>query len=123
MTDAPARSNDRDAARLGALLAAATLLPAAPAEAGTLYGFSSVFQQVYAIDTTTGAATLVGSLPPGENLGGSPGAGAREICGKVLTAHPCILLPRDRDIVPFRFLGPGVIPIPPAEPLPTEERA
>jgi hypothetical protein len=33
-----------------------------PAPAGTLYGFSDVFNQIYAIDTATGAATIVGML-------------------------------------------------------------
>jgi hypothetical protein len=52
------------------LVAAGLLVPTPPAQAGTLYGFSDVFNQVYAIDTATGAATLVGTLPPVDNMAG-----------------------------------------------------
>ena len=51
-------------------LAAALALLAQPASAGELYAVSQVFDEVYVVDTTTGAVTLISGVPPGDNLSG-----------------------------------------------------
>jgi DNA-binding beta-propeller fold protein YncE len=50
------------------LVAVALLVPAPLVQAGTLYGFSDVFNQVYAIDTATGLATVIGGGDIGDIL-------------------------------------------------------
>lgn len=57
------------------------LLLAPSAGAGQLYGVSQVYDEVFVIDTTTGVATLIGAIPPGDNIKGIDFDGSGELLG------------------------------------------